>query len=295
MNCRKWNFHNLWHLLVIVGMSTIVHADPPLPDVEGVLGLEGVAETTYLAIHVLVPENQALGAITWYNNDGGITFPQVLIGSGNPAGPGLVQEALTVAEGVNGQSLSWSEFQFSEPIGSQFPGLYLIFEFPGGCPFLAPGEGGGPAIGYCQQSENGTGGWISGDGEDWYSLDTGYAFAIVPYLVPLEEGMVMLSQLGGNGSMTPVDELFLKVGPNPGNPAFHCRFGLPAAARATVDVFNLRGERVARLLDEVLSAGHHEVTWRGRDRNGRSVASGAYFVRLQSQGQSRIKRVLLVR
>ena len=43
------------------------------------------------------------------------------------------------------------------------------------------------------------------------------------------------------------------------------------------------------------AAGTHRVTWDGRDAAGRSVASGAYVVRLQAGQRVAVRKVLLAR
>jgi len=65
------------------------------------------------------------------------------------------------------------------------------------------------------------------------------------------------------------------------NTATTIRFNLRAPAPVTLQIFNLRGELVATLLDRTLIAGLHEQRWNGRDDLGLTVASGTYFYRLR--------------
>jgi hypothetical protein len=280
---------------IVLVSSVVGRADEELPEVQGVLGLSAAAqETTYLAIHVPVPADHALASIAWYNNDAGAVFPRLLAGAGYPEGPGSIQDALVVAESVVGGSSQWSTVEFSEPVGSLNPGLYLMFEFPTGLPYLGPGAGGGPAVGYCRGTGSDGGGWISGDGEEWYPLARDYRFAIVPSVVPIEGGTTMLRRpLGGGASA--VIEPFLAVSPNPANPEFLVRFAAREAGRVVLDVYNVRGELVVRLLDEELEAGAHQAVWGGRDRRGQSVSSGLYFLRLRLSDRVLTKRVTLLR
>jgi hypothetical protein len=69
--------------------------------------------------------------------------------------------------------------------------------------------------------------------------------------------------------------------PNPFNPVTAITFSLPAAGKASVDVFNLRGQLVKNLLDERMSAGEHTATWNGSDDRGANCASGIYFTRVR--------------
>jgi hypothetical protein len=83
--------------------------------------------------------------------------------------------------------------------------------------------------------------------------------------------------------------------PNPFNPRTSIRFTLPDPEPVRLDVYDLRGRHVARLLDERRDSGFHRVEWDGRDANGRSVASGVYLVRLETPSTTTSRRVALVR
>lgn len=83
--------------------------------------------------------------------------------------------------------------------------------------------------------------------------------------------------------------------PNPFNPQTRIEFGLPASARVRLDVYDVRGRRVATLVDGTLDGGHHRVVWDGTDASGRRVASGVYLYRLDAPGFSSQKKMLLVK
>ena len=65
--------------------------------------------------------------------------------------------------------------------------------------------------------------------------------------------------------------------PNPFNPVTKLRFVLGLSGRTVVEIVNIRGEVVARLLDQELPAGEHELLW---DAGG--VSSGMYYCRVWS-------------
>ena len=81
--------------------------------------------------------------------------------------------------------------------------------------------------------------------------------------------------------------------PNPFNPVTTIRFSVPQAGRVTLAVYDVLGRRVATLLDEVLAAGAHSVSWDARDDLGQSLASGAYVYRLHGAGTT-LSRVMTV-
>lgn len=83
--------------------------------------------------------------------------------------------------------------------------------------------------------------------------------------------------------------------PNPFNPTTSIGFALPRAIQTELVVYTIDGRRVATLVNEVLPAGEHHVSWNGQDENGRPVASGAYFYRLSAGDELQVKRMVLVK
>jgi len=70
--------------------------------------------------------------------------------------------------------------------------------------------------------------------------------------------------------------------PNPFNPRTTIRFDLKEASPVTLDIYNLKGQLIRRLVDANKVAGHHSVVWDGRDAHGNSVASGIYQSRIKA-------------
>jgi hypothetical protein len=83
--------------------------------------------------------------------------------------------------------------------------------------------------------------------------------------------------------------------PNPFGGVTEAELFLAEAGPATVAVYDVRGRRVATLLDTSLGAGIHRVSWDGRDQNGESLSSGVYFMRLQAAGQTQVRKLALTR
>lgn len=78
--------------------------------------------------------------------------------------------------------------------------------------------------------------------------------------------------------------------PNPFNPSTAIQYYVPRSDHALLEVFDMRGERVAALVDANVSAGDHVITW-----NAGSMPSGTYIVRLLYDGHSLIRKLLLIR
>ena len=77
------------------------------------------------------------------------------------------------------------------------------------------------------------------------------------------------------------------------------RFDTPVDSGVKLDIYDVLGRRVHRVLDSRRSAGHHVVTWDGRDEAGGRVASGLYLVRMTAksgnQSYANTRPVMVVR
>lgn len=69
--------------------------------------------------------------------------------------------------------------------------------------------------------------------------------------------------------------------PNPFNPSTTIRYRLPVSMRVNVTVFNILGQRIATLADELQPAGSHTLRW-----DASRLASGLYFYRVIAEGQA---------
>jgi len=72
--------------------------------------------------------------------------------------------------------------------------------------------------------------------------------------------------------------------PNPTRSETTVDFRLSEPGTVVLDVFDARGRRVKRIVDDWFPAGRHVSTWLGDDDSGNAVGSGVYFVRLQQGG-----------
>ena len=97
----------------------------------------------------------------------------------------------------------------------------------------------------------------------------------------------------GDTPETPVTTLVAY--PNPFNPATTIEYDVAAAGRVTMVAYDAAGRRVATLVDEEKNAGHHTVTWRGANDDGRTLASGVYLLSLNGPGSHATRKVVLLK
>ena len=65
--------------------------------------------------------------------------------------------------------------------------------------------------------------------------------------------------------------------PNPFNPSTTIRYALPTESKVAISIFNLLGEEVATLVNDVQSSGYHEVVF-----NASELSSGVYLYRINA-------------
>ena len=83
--------------------------------------------------------------------------------------------------------------------------------------------------------------------------------------------------------------------PNPFNPTTSISFSIGQRAHVELTVYNLLGQMIRVLVDEIKSAGNYTAVWDGTDHTGRLVGSGIYFYRLKAENSSAVRRMLLLK
>ncbi|HEY2955667.1 MAG TPA: choice-of-anchor D domain-containing protein [Candidatus Eisenbacteria bacterium] len=82
--------------------------------------------------------------------------------------------------------------------------------------------------------------------------------------------------------------------PNPLTRETRFAFDLPRAAPVSLELFDMNGRRIARLVAGEVPAGHREVGWNAAGERGERLAAGLYFARFATPGLSRTQRVVLL-
>jgi hypothetical protein len=82
--------------------------------------------------------------------------------------------------------------------------------------------------------------------------------------------------------------------PNPFMRDTSIGFSIEKTERVRIEVFNLRGQRVATLLDRDSTPGQHSVTWNGSNARGEESAPGIYFCRLSTPDDSQTRKMILI-
>jgi hypothetical protein len=78
--------------------------------------------------------------------------------------------------------------------------------------------------------------------------------------------------------------------PNPFNPSTTIFYSLSKASNVKLRIYNILGKEVATLADGFQSAGNHAALFVASN-----IASGVYFYRLEAEGHTIVKRMLLIK
>ncbi len=83
--------------------------------------------------------------------------------------------------------------------------------------------------------------------------------------------------------------------PNPFNPQTNFSFTLKSDGSTKLEIYNLKGQKVKTLVDHNLNKGDHTIAWNGTDENNKKVSSGLYLYKLTLDGQTKSKKMIMIK
>ncbi len=85
--------------------------------------------------------------------------------------------------------------------------------------------------------------------------------------------------------------------PNPFNPSTTISFSVTQNSDfVTLEIYNIKGQKIKTLTNNLFTQGTHSIIWNGDDKNGASVSSGIYFYKLFVNGKAKaVKKCLLLK
>ncbi|MFH1734682.1 MAG: T9SS type A sorting domain-containing protein, partial [bacterium] len=99
-----------------------------------------------------------------------------------------------------------------------------------------------------------------------------------------------LSDGPGSASIMPETTMLHVAFPNPFNPTTEISYELRVAGSVLLNVYDIQGREVARLVDGYRDVGHHEVTF-----DGSGLASGVYIYQLNTDEMSASRKFVLMK
>ena len=83
--------------------------------------------------------------------------------------------------------------------------------------------------------------------------------------------------------------------PNPFNPETNIAYSVKETGNVTLEIYNLRGQLVKTLVNDVNESGDHIVTWNGTDYTNKKVSSGVYFYKMKADKYVSTKKMILMK
>ena len=105
----------------------------------------------------------------------------------------------------------------------------------------------------------------------------------------------------GDPSQDPVPPLIpmatklMNAFPNPFNPNTNIRYSLKEAGKVNISIYNVKGQLIKSINNDHDAPGYYQITWDGRDMNGKTVSSGIYMYRMTSGKYNEAKKMILAK
>lgn len=151
-------------------------------------------------------------------------------------------------------------------------------------------------------------------GETWYSQGTP-SNAYISYFDVLDENIVwaagfnqlILKTTNGGGTglsivqgpsnpMVPTGITLEQNYPNPFNPDTKIKFKLEQSGPVRLSIFNVMGQEVRKLIvNRNLDSGYYTEIWDGKDNHGVYVPTGNYFYRIEQNGATQSKKMVMLK
>jgi hypothetical protein len=98
------------------------------------------------------------------------------------------------------------------------------------------------------------------------------------------------TEVGNNGTTLPTKFELNQNYPNPFNPVTKINFAIPKTSFVSLKIYNMLGREVATLVSDTKVAGYYSIDFSAAD-----LSSGVYYYRLESDGFTDVKKMMLVK
>jgi hypothetical protein len=145
-------------------------------------------------------------------------------------------------------------------------------------------------------------------GTNWVTYNDGMSSSIGISAVCRSGGFIIAGGNGSGGSGTyrrqltgvvgvtpahqeiPAGHILSQNYPNPFNPATNIKFSIPKSSIVNITVHDITGKEIAILVNEQLSAGTYNANF-----DASEYPSGIYFYKLESEGYTEVKKMMLIK
>ncbi|HNW55778.1 MAG TPA: FlgD immunoglobulin-like domain containing protein [bacterium] len=88
---------------------------------------------------------------------------------------------------------------------------------------------------------------------------------------------------------------YIKCYPNPFKDDTFIKFKNQTSDNIEINVFNIKGQLVKKIINQTVSSGEHQFIWDGKKDNGQPAAAGVYFYNLKSDRYTHTGKILLLK
>ncbi|MCB9058546.1 MAG: T9SS type A sorting domain-containing protein [Calditrichae bacterium] len=99
----------------------------------------------------------------------------------------------------------------------------------------------------------------------------------------------------GENKIAPVSAKLYNAYPNPFNPSTTIGFRIENTQNVTIEIFDIMGNKIVTLLDEIVSAGEHEIIWNTTLNKNNKISSGIYYYTMQAGNFRQTKQIILIK
>ena len=116
--------------------------------------------------------------------------------------------------------------------------------------------------------------------------------------VTTQDGIFIVTSVGVDDETPQVTKLFAlnQNYPNPFNPTTTISFSVTQTSPfVNLEIYNIKGQKVKTLINDILPPGNHSVVWNGKNDNNENVSSGIYFYRITAGNFTDTKKCVILK
>lgn len=113
--------------------------------------------------------------------------------------------------------------------------------------------------------------------------------------IPIQLHLTVLEELGLIAGTMPEKFAVSNNYPNPFNPVTTFSIDLPVQSSLNAAVYDLYGRKIVTLLHSVLNAGSYNLSWQGRNDVGVMVSAGMYFLKVDTEYNHHVQKMIFMK
>ena len=83
--------------------------------------------------------------------------------------------------------------------------------------------------------------------------------------------------------------------PNPFNPSTTISFDVHSSERISINIYNVKGQLVKNICNQIYDKGYHSIIWNGKDNNGIQCGTGVYFYKMQAGKVTQTQKMMMIK